>query len=386
MLDRIPLQSTDYLAPIRSILGDNFSVSLGSITPYIVFGVIIAAFVIVGIIGYRGLMTWRAFGNALPLGRYRIINMGDRKILTGYLSKLDVFEDRDDLDDFTEIDELMPLGEKIIKLGEKELLNFYYFNIFDWGNAIRGRAKRVIVMSNQKLEQDNISWIDETGSRTWRSILNKEYIRNVVGYENSKYYEIKNPDKNIDGYYALAVIPRVGLGKKGIIMSNIGTPESESIMISPSIIENSKDVAQAASFLELVVEGQRKIKVATLHTTRLQDIVAKEHQINLALKMKVNKLRRLLIQQIIIGYAKAQSPLQQVNSMVWIMGGGIAVLFGCLVVPDMDGVRETNIPNWLVGGAALLVVIIVKYIVDQKAKPIDGSDIDERPENMEKME
>lgn len=380
------LQANDFASGLSSILGGSFSEILGNIAPYIVFGIIIGTGITIAVIVYRALMTYKAFGEGMPLGRYRVINRAQRKIMVGYLSKSDKLKAREDLEDMAEEEELKPLAEIIMKYVEDEKLELYDYNVFDWGNAIRGRVKHVKILSNVKLELDTVSWMDETGNKTWRSILNKDYIRNVDAYSNSKYFEIKNPDRNFDGYYSLAVIPDVGLGKKGIIMSSLTNPQSEQVVISPGIVPHSKEISQAAAFIELIAEGHRKVRTATAHTNKLQELLSKEQRTNMALKMKVNKLRRILIQQILIGYAKAQTPLQQVNSMVWIFGCGVATLFGTLVVPEMDGVRDTNIPSWLVGGATILVIIIAKYLIDQKGKPIDGADVDERPENSEKIE
>lgn len=378
------LQSTDFITQVRSVLGGSPSEFIGSIAPYIVFGIIIAAALVVGFVVYRAIMTFRAFGHGEPLGRFRIVNIGTREIMTGYLAKSDAFNMRDDLEEMEEEEDLKPLADHIMKNVDDEKLFVYEYNIFDWENTVRGKVKHVRIICDKKLE-DN-SWIDQTGSRSWRSILNKDYIKTVIGYQNSRYLEIKNPDSNLDGYYALAVMPLVNVGKKGIVMSSLVNPSTEQIVIAPTIPQNSKEIMKAASFLEIIAEGHRRMRDSKLHESKLQEMLSKEQRANMTLKMMVNKLRRILQQHLLIGFAKQQTPLQRISTMTWMIGGCIATLFGALVVPNMDGIKETNIPNWLVGGAAMFTVIIVRYLMESRQEPINKSDIEEIPENAEKID
>ena len=120
MISNYFLQSNDIVTGLTNFFGGSISQILGSIAPYIVFGMIGITVIVIAVIVYRALMTYRAFGDGMPLGRYRVIDRAHRKIMVGYLSKSDKFRAREDLEDMAEEDELKPLAELIIKHVEDE--------------------------------------------------------------------------------------------------------------------------------------------------------------------------------------------------------------------------------------------------------------------------
>lgn len=385
MIENYFLQSNEFNIIIRQIFGGSVSEGIAVLAPLISIGIIVGLVGLIGLIAYRATKQISDFGEGIPKGKFRMINIADGSIQEGYLAVNRQYRTKEDLNAWMEIEELKPLAERILQLLEEESLFLYDFNKIDVQSLLHKNAKRIRIFSPVKLESDEYSWQDQQGNRSIDSLLNKQYVRNFVTYMNTEYEEMPNEDGNIDGYYFVQVLPIVDLKKQKTLLS--GKPDQKiEITISPQTIEGGKHLAMASSFIKTIAETHRKLTYSKTHEQKIQELLTKEQQRNYALKMKVHRLRRLLTQQVLIGFAKPLTPLQKGVEYGWIAGCGFAVLIVMTIVPDMDVVKQSNTPPLLIGGVAVAVVLLLRYLFETRFKPMEQKDLEEAPENVEKIE
>lgn len=309
---------------------------------------------------YRSLTLRRAFtGDGRRLWKLKV-NLIGKYMIMGNLSVHDEFNQTDALQTIKQDPRLEPVAKVLDEIIGLKQIYAYYLKVIDNTEAfdIKGNSKRTIILSTEKLESENISWISQKGERNWINFGEKEFTRQVDCYTGSQYFEIENEDENYDDYYIIEPIPLDPDSSKGTRHE-----------IKINRLEGGKQIAKSVSFMTTLAESLSENKIKDEAIANFEKIIEKKDQELFNKNARINRLRHLLNQKVYVGYGKAQIPLIKGVEWGWMLAFWIAGAGGFLISNEMPQLTRTIPP---IGFAIIgLMVVAGLRTMKNKQKEID---------------
>jgi hypothetical protein len=374
ILDKLYLQS-DFSNIFTETFGSSVSEGFAGVAVWLIP---LIALILVGIIGYIAVRILKIrfdyAGDGQRFGKFKIFVMGKYRI-EGNLSKNEDFLNDDDLDELSKHKDIELVPEKIKQLIKDGKLFVYDFRITDTSEAfdLTGSYKSSKIISPNKLESEDFSWVDQKGERTLTSVFLKEYPRNVVAYHTSEHFEVLNPDRNLDDYWVLDPVSMKENIKFGFESdSKLGNVHE----IKIDHLEGGKNLSTASSMIETLSESFRQIRISREQVENMQDLVEQKDKELSKKNIHINKLRHMMNQKVLIGFPDAPKQEQKELGWGWIIAGFFLGAVGIMIVPEVPALSG-KVPDWFGAVIALVVLVAVKHLAEKKKDSDPYKDIED---------
>lgn len=372
-LNNIFLQS-DFSNIFTETFGSSVSSGFAGIAVWLIP---LIAVILIGIIAYIVVRILKIrfdyAGDGQRFGKFKIHVMGLYRI-EGNLSKRDIFK-KEDLVELAKHKEIELVPDQINKLLKSGKLHLYDFRITDTSEAfdLTGSYKSSMILSANKLESDDFSWVDQKGERSLTSIFLKEYPRNLIAYHTSEHYEVLNPDRNYDDYWLLDPVPLKENEKIDYIS---GSGKAYEVKIDH--LEGGKNLSTASSMIETLSESFRQIRISREQVENMQDLVEHKDKELSKKNIHINKLRHMMNQKVLIGFPDAPKQEHKELGLGWIVAGFFLGAIGIMIVPEIPALSG-KVPDWFGAVIAFVVLIAVKHITEKKKDSDPYKDIQDEP-------
>lgn len=374
MIDRLYLQS-DLSDAFTETFGSSVSEGFAGVAVWLIP---LIAVILVGIIVYIGIRILKIrfdyAGQGQRFGKFKIHVMGKYRI-EGNLSKNEDFLKSEDLAELSKHKGIELVPAKIKEMVRSEKLFVYDFRITDTSEAfdLTGSYKSSKIISANRLESEEFSWVDQKGERSLTSVFLKEYPKNVIAYHTSEHFEVLNPDRNLDDYWLLDPVPMKENQKFGF---ESDTKLGNIYEVKIEHLEGGKNLSTASSMIETLSESFRQIRISREQVENMQDLVEHKDKELATKNIIINKLRHHLNQKVLIGHPEPTKEEPKDMGWGWVIGGFFMGAVGVIIVPEIPALSG-KVPDWFGAVIALVALVAVKHITEKKKATDPYRDITE---------